>query len=139
MTAGIFYPVPSLAKEKVTIKALLVEPKDRWEKALIPKALQNLTSKHPELDIQVNYTILPYNGAREQMLKAMGNGSSVDLVSVDQIWLGEFAEKDYLTDLDNYSRTWGGLNDWYQTNQDGGIYTERISGIFAWTAVRSIC
>jgi hypothetical protein len=50
---------------------LLIEPNDRWEKALIPIALQNLTSRHPELDIQVNYTILPYDDAREQMLKTM--------------------------------------------------------------------
>ena len=48
------------------------------EKAIIPMALQNLTTKYPELDIQVNYTILPYNDAREQMLKAMGNHSSID-------------------------------------------------------------
>jgi hypothetical protein len=41
-------------------------------KALIPMALQNLTARHPELDIQVNYTILPYDNAREQMLKALG-------------------------------------------------------------------
>jgi multiple sugar transport system substrate-binding protein len=137
ITSSIFSPVPSFAKEKVTLKALLVEPKDRWE-TLIPMALQNLTSKHPDLDIQINYTILPYNHAREQMLKAMGNSSTIDLISVDQIWLGEFAAKDYLTDLGNYSRTWGRLNDWYQTNLDGGIYNGKIYGIWAWTDVRSI-
>jgi multiple sugar transport system substrate-binding protein len=84
ITSSIFSPVPSFAKEKVTLKALLVEPKDRWE-TLIRMALQNLTSKHPDLDIQINYTILPYNHAREQMLKAMGNSSTIDLISVDQI------------------------------------------------------
>jgi multiple sugar transport system substrate-binding protein len=138
ITSSIFSPVPSFAKEKVTLKALLVEPKDRWERALIPMALQNLTSKHPDLDIQINYTILPYNDAREQMLKALGNSSTIDLISVDQIWLGEFADKGYLTDLSNYSRTWGRLNDWYQTNQDGAIYDGKIYGIWAWTDVRSI-
>jgi multiple sugar transport system substrate-binding protein len=138
LTAGIFSPVPSLAKEKVTLKALLVEPKDRWEKALIPMALQNLTSRHPELDIRVNYTILSYNDAREQMLKAMGNHSVIDLISVDQIWLGEFADKGYLTDLSNYSKTWGRLSDWYETNLDGAVYNDKIYGIWAWTDVRSI-
>ena len=48
------------------------------------------------------------------------------------------AAKDYLTDLGNYSRTWGRLNDWYQTNLDGGIYNGKIYGIWAWTDVRSI-
>jgi multiple sugar transport system substrate-binding protein len=138
LTTGIFSAIPSFAKEKVTLQALLVEPRDRWEKALIPMALQNLTARHPELDIQVNYTILPYDNAREQMLKALGNHSNIDLISVDQIWLGEFAEKGYLTDLDNYSKTWGKLDDWYESNLDGGVYNDKIYGIWAWTDVRSI-
>ena len=131
-------PISSFAQEKITLRALLVEPRDRWEEALIPMALQNLTAKHPELDIQVNYTILPYNIAREQMLKSLGNDSNLDLISVDQIWLGEFAEKGYLTDLSNYSNSWGRLDDWYQSNLDGAIYNDKIYGIWAWTDVRSI-
>ena len=138
LTAGIFSPVPTFAKEKVILKALLVEPKDRWEKGLIPMAVQNLTAKHPELDIQVNYTVLPYNDAREQRLKALGNHSNLDLISVDQIWLGEFADKGYLTDLGNYSKTWGRLDDWYESNLDGAVYNDKVYGIWAWTDVRSI-
>jgi multiple sugar transport system substrate-binding protein len=138
LTAGTFSPVPSFAKEKVTLNALLVEPGDRWEKALIPMALQNLRAKYPELEIQVNYTILPYNDAREQMLKAMSNQSDMDLISVDQIWLGEFAEKGYLTDLSNYSKAWGRLSNWYESNLDGAVYNDKIFGIWAWTDVRSI-
>jgi multiple sugar transport system substrate-binding protein len=138
LTVGIFSPVPTFAKEKVILKALLVEPKDRWEKSLIPMAVQNLTAKHPELDIQINYTVLPYNDAREQMLKALGNHSNLDLISIDQIWLGEFADKGYLTDLSNYSKTWGRLDDWYESNLDGAVYNDKVYGIWAWTDVRSI-
>jgi multiple sugar transport system substrate-binding protein len=138
LTAGTFSPVPSFAKEKVTLNALLVEPGDRWEKALIPMALQNLRAKYPELEIQVNYTILPYNDAREHMLEAMSNQSDMDLISVDQIWLGEFAEKGYLTDLSNYSKAWGRLSNWYESNLDGAVYNDKIFGIWAWTDVRSI-
>ena len=101
-------------------------------------ALQNLRAKYPELEIQVNYTILPYNGAREQMLEAMSNQSNIDLISVDQIWLGEFAEKGYLTDLSNYSKAWGRLSNWYESNLDGAVYNDKIFGIWAWTDVRSI-
>jgi multiple sugar transport system substrate-binding protein len=136
--ASGFLPIPSFSQEKITLRALLVEPKDRWEKTLIPMALQNLTAKYPELDIQVDYTILPYNIAREQMLKALGNNSNPDLISVDQIWLGEFAEKGYLTDLSNYTNAWGRLDDWYESNLDGAVYNDKIYGIWAWTDVRSI-
>jgi multiple sugar transport system substrate-binding protein len=136
--ASSFVLIPSFSQEKITLRALLVEPGDRWEKALIPTALQNLRVKHPELDIHVNYTILPYNIAREQMLKALGNNSNLDLISVDQIWLGEFAEKGYLTDLSNYTNAWGRLDDWYESNLDGAVYNDKIYGIWAWTDVRSI-
>ena len=71
-TISIFSPVPSSAQENITLNALLVEPRDRWEDVLIPMALQNLTAKHPELDIQVNYTILPVQ--RSQRSDAKGNG-----------------------------------------------------------------
>ena len=72
------------------------------------------------------------------MLKAMENKSTIDLISVDQIWLGEFADRGYLTDLGNYSQAWGRLDDWYQSNLDGAIYNDKIYGIWAWTDVRSI-
>jgi multiple sugar transport system substrate-binding protein len=131
-------PISTSAQERITLNALLVEPRERWEKALVPMALQDLAAMHPEIDIRVNYTILPYNIAREQMLKALANNSDVDLISVDQIWLGEFADMGYLTDLSNYSQAWGRLDEWYQSNLDGGVYNDKIYGIWAWTDVRSI-
>ena len=41
------------------------------------------------------------HGTHDQMLNAMTNGTSIDVVTLDQIWLGEFAQKGYLTDLTN--------------------------------------
>jgi multiple sugar transport system substrate-binding protein len=131
------FSVPSFAKEKVTLRALFVDPKDRWD-MLIPMALQDLTAKHPELDIEINYTVLPYNDARDKMLKTMANQTSIDLISVDQIWLGEFADRGFLTDLTNHSEAWGRAAEWYETNWDGGAYNDKIYGIWLWTDVRSI-
>ena len=127
----------SFAKKEVTLTALLVEPRDRWD-MLISMALQNLRAKHPDYDIQINYTTIKYNDARTQMLNSMANQTSVDLISIDQIWLGEFAEKGFLTDLTNRTDNWGRSSDWYQTNWDGGGYKDKIYGIWAWTDVRSI-
>jgi multiple sugar transport system substrate-binding protein len=36
---------------------------------------------------------------RPQLLKALTNGTSIDLISIDQIWLGEFVENGLITDL----------------------------------------
>jgi multiple sugar transport system substrate-binding protein len=72
------------------------------------------------------------------MLNAMANGTSIDVVTLDQIWLGEFAQKGYLTDLTNRSASWGKLSDFYGTNLGGMTYNHRIYGIWAWTDVRGI-
>jgi multiple sugar transport system substrate-binding protein len=128
---------PSFAKKEITLTALLVEPRDRWD-MLISMALQNLRTKHPDYDIRINYTTLKYNDSRTQMSNLMANQTPIDLISVDQIWLGEFAEKGFLTDLTNRTENWGRSSDWYETNWDGSGYKDRIYGIWAWTDVRSI-
>ena len=68
----------------------------------------------------------------------MSNGLPIDLISLDQIWLGEFANKSYIVDLTGRTKNWGGLSDWYQANLDGNLYNDRVYGIWAWTDIRSI-
>ena len=85
------------------------------------------------MNIQINYRVLSYDSSRTKMLNSLGNRSSIDLVSLDQIWLGNFAERGYLTDLSDRARSWGRLSDWCQGNLDGNLY-----GIWAWTDVRGI-
>ena len=126
-------------KEHITLKAMLdnlAEP-GRWN-GLFQPALKILKDRHPDLDIQLSYTESPYNETRAKILTALGNHSSIDLVSVDQIWLGEFAEKGLLTDLTNMTAKWGRSSDWYQANWDGGSYNKKIYGIWAWTDVRGL-
>lgn len=124
-------------QQQVNLTGLFVDPDDRWN-MLIPPALNELRMRHPNLNIQMNYTVLPYNDARTQMLKSMANGTSIDLISLDQIWLGEFANKSYILDLTNRSNRWGGLSDWYQANSDGNLFNGKVYGIWAWTDIRSI-
>jgi multiple sugar transport system substrate-binding protein len=75
---------------------------------------------------------LPYDISRTKILNALGNQTSIDLLSVDQIWLGDFAERGYR------AQHWGGLSDWYQANLDGNVYKGKVYGIWAWTNVRGI-
>ena len=129
----------SQQKEQVTLRAILEDQGDpeRWS-PLLQQSIQELNAKHPELDININYTTYPYDKAREQLLKAISEGIPVDLITVDQIWLGEFAENGLLTDLTNYTQKWGRSSDWYEIHWDGGAYNDKISGIWAWTDVRGI-
>jgi multiple sugar transport system substrate-binding protein len=96
-----------------------------------------LELRHPDLNIEVQYEILPYDDIKATILQKASNNESVDLISVDQIWLSELAEKQILTDLTNFTDEWGYSSDWYQANWDGEVYG-KIYGICGWTDIRGI-
>ena len=129
----------SAQKKQVFLYGILEDQGDpeRW-KSLIQPAIKELRHRHPNLDIQMNYTTYPYNEMRAKLLSAAANHTNVDLISLDQIWLGEFAEIGFLTDLTNYTKNWGEENDWYEANWDGGFYNDTIYGIWAWTDIRGL-
>jgi multiple sugar transport system substrate-binding protein len=126
-------------KEKVTLTAILEDQGDpeRWN-SLLQRSIQELNERHPNLDVSVNYTTYPYNETRERLIKTISERTPIDLVTVDQIWLGEFAENGLLADLTNYTQTWDRSSDWYELHWDGGAYNDKIYGIWAWTDVRGI-
>jgi len=135
----ISLPIAYAQKANVTITALfdnLANP-GRWD-GLIQPALKILNERHPELNINASIVETPYNKTRLSILNALGNRTAIDLVSVDQIWLGEFAEKGILTDLTNMTKKWDRSSDWYEANWDGGSHNKKIYGIWAWTDVRGI-
>jgi multiple sugar transport system substrate-binding protein len=131
--------VYSVQKRQVMLTAVLEDQGDpkRWNLLFVP-AMQELRKRHPDINIQLNYTTFPYSEARSEMLKALSNQTPIDLVSLDQIWLGEFARNGLLTDLTNLTQVWGRTSEWYQANWDGGIYEGGVYGIWAWTDVRGI-
>ena len=132
--AGVF---GSVQKKDVTLNAIVVVPEERW-KTLFGSALEKLKERHPELNINVNYTSLPYDEARKQMLNSHDNGTNVDLYSIDQIWLGEFAKKGLLENLTRFATMWNKSSDWSENLWNGGIYNEDVYGIWAWTDVRAL-
>ena len=111
-------------------------------KSLLENALAKLKPMYPNFDIQIKYLEYPSNQIRYQLLKALNGTTTVsrtiDLISLDQIWLGEFAQKGLLTDLTNYTTNWGRQNDWYEENWNGGIYGGRVYGIWPWTDIRGV-
>ena len=127
-------------KENVTITALTQRlGKEDMVKALLNDAVNKLRSNHPDLGINLRYTELhdlSTAATKDQMLRAITNGTHIDIISLDQIWLGEFAEKGLLTDLTNYTEKWGRTSEWYQSNLDGGVYGDKIYGIWYETDVR---
>ena len=132
LLVGVIVTAPNFtsvsAQRQVMLTGILEDQGDpeRWN-TLIPPAIQELRQRHPDLDIQMNYTTYPYNEMRQKLMSAVENQTEIDLITLDQIWLGEFAEKGFLTDLTNFTKSWGRQNDWYQESWDGGFYKDKRS------------
>ena len=129
----------SPGKNNVTLRGLFTNLGDpgRWTHILQP-ALDELNRRHPDMNIQIEYEDFPYNQTRNKILDKLSNGDSVDIVSVDQIWLGEFAEKGLIRNLTDAFDKWGGVSRLYEANVDGCVYNSTVYGLWLWTDVRGI-
>jgi ABC-type glycerol-3-phosphate transport system substrate-binding protein len=77
-----------LGKTNVTLRGIFTDLGDpgRWNQLLQP-ALDELNRRHPDMNIELEYDASPYNITRNQILDRLSNGDSIDIVSLDQIWL----------------------------------------------------
>src|SRR5918998_3588765 len=128
-----------LDKTNVTLRGLFTDLGDpgRWIQLLQP-ALDELNTRHPDMNIELEYTDFLYNETRSQILNRISNGDPIDIVSVDQIWLGEFAEKGLLRNLTFDFEGWGRMSDLYEANLDGSVYNNTVYGLWLWTDIRGI-
>jgi multiple sugar transport system substrate-binding protein len=126
-------------KTNVTLRGLFTDLANpgRWNQLLLP-ALDELNRRHPDMNIQLEYTDFPYNVTRNQILNRLSNGDPIDIVSVDQIWLGEFAGKGLLKNLTDEFEQWGRMSDLYEANLDGCVYNNTLYGLWLWTDVRGM-
>ena len=128
-------------KKNVTLRGMLDDLGEpgSWNQLLQP-ALDELNRRHPDMNIQIEYTDFPYNETRNQILNKLStNGSdSVDIVSIDQIWLGEFADKGLLRNLTADFEQWDGVSKLYQANLDGSVYNNTVYGLWLWTDIRGM-
>jgi multiple sugar transport system substrate-binding protein len=126
-------------KTNVTLRGLFTDLANpgRWNQLLQP-ALDELNRRHPDMNIQLEYTDFPYNVTRNQILHTLSNGEPVDIISVDQIWLGEFAGKGLLRNLTADFEHWGRMSDLYEANLDGCVYNNTIYALWLWTDIRGM-
>ena len=139
-----FILVPSnqssvLDKTNVTLRGLFTDLGDpgRWIQLLQP-ALDELNTRHPDLNIELEYSEFTYDETRNKILDRLSKGESVDIISVDQIWLGEFAGKGLLTNLTANFEQWGRMSDLYEANVDGSVYNNTVYGLWLWTDIRGM-
>jgi multiple sugar transport system substrate-binding protein len=98
-----------LNQQEITLTVMLDDQGDppRLLKMLFEPALKELQAKHPELNIKLDYRPIPYLDLHPSFLQSMANETSVDIMTVDYIWVGEFVERGLLTDITNYTKNWG--------------------------------
>ena len=121
--------------KEVVLKATFAAPKDRWD-MLIPAAEKILKENHPDMNIHVEYEVLPYSDTRTKLINFMAAGTERDLVSIDQIWLGEFAKGGFMKDITSYVNDWGRINEFYPKNIEGSKYDDKFYAIWTWTDAR---
>jgi multiple sugar transport system substrate-binding protein len=128
-----------LGKNNVTLRGLFTDLANpgRWNHILQP-ALDELNRRHPDMNIQIEYDDFPYNITRNSILDRLSNGDPVDIVSVDQIWLGEFAGQGMLRNLTEEFEEWGRIGDLYEANLDGCVYNNTIYALWLWTDIRGM-
>jgi multiple sugar transport system substrate-binding protein len=129
-------------KTNVTLRGLFTDLANpgRWNQLLQP-ALDELNRRHPDMNIQIEYLDFPYNVTRNQLMNRLSNGNnnnSVDIISIDQIWLGEFAELGLIRNLTDEFEEWDRISDLYEANIDGSVYNNTIYGLWLWTDVRGV-
>src|SRR5215213_94390 len=128
-------------KTNVTLRAILVTiPNDQgmgnWNHTL-QAALNELNRRHPDMNIQIEYTE-PYGEYRNSILDTLSNDEPVDIISLDQIWLGEFAQKGLIRNLTADFEQWGRMDDLYEANIDGSVYNNTLYALWLWTDVRGM-
>jgi multiple sugar transport system substrate-binding protein len=128
-------------KTNVTLRAILVTiPNDQgignWNHTL-QAALNELNRRHPDMNIQIEYAE-PYGEYRNSILDTLSNDESVDIISLDQIWLGEFAQKGLIRNLTADFEQWGRMDDLYEANIDGSVYNNTLYALWLWTDVRGM-
>lgn len=86
-------------KENVTITTLVQRlGKEDMVKALLDDAVNKLRSNHPDLGIKLKYIELhdlSPAATKDEMLKAISNGTNIDIISLDQYGLESLLRRDY--------------------------------------------
>jgi multiple sugar transport system substrate-binding protein len=126
-------------KTNVTLRGLFNVHNDpgNWNQLLQP-ALDELNRRHPDMNIELEYIEFFYPVTRNQILDRLSKGESVDIISIDQIWLGEFAQRGLLKNLTQEFEEWGRISDLYEPNLDGCVYNGTLYALWLWTDVRGM-
>jgi ABC-type glycerol-3-phosphate transport system substrate-binding protein len=88
----------AVAQEAVTLRMILVAPEDRWN-ALLEAAEEKFAAERPDIELSLDVQILPFADRLTQLRAAAIAGTPLDIVSLDQPEVGDFAAAGFTSDL----------------------------------------
>lgn len=127
---------PEAEERTINLSMILVAPEDRWN-FLLDAAKQKFESENPGTTVQIDAQILPFGDRLTQLRSAATAGTPIDIVSLDQPEVGEFAAAGFTTDLtERINRDLNGLEDWLPAHREATKFQDGWHAIWAWTDAR---
>jgi multiple sugar transport system substrate-binding protein len=124
------------AQEAVTLRMILVAPEDRW-KTLLEAAQEKFAADHPDIELSLDVQILPFADRLTQLRAAAIAGTPLDIVSLDQPEVGDFAAAGFTSDLtERIDQDLDGLSDWLPAYREATRFEDGWHAIWAWTDAR---
>jgi multiple sugar transport system substrate-binding protein len=126
----------AVAQEAVTLRMILVAPEDRWN-TLLEAAQEKFAAEHPDIELGLDVQILPFADRLTQLRAAAIAGTPLDIVSLDQPEVGDFAAAGFTSDLtERIDQDLDGLSDWLPAYREATRFEGGWHAIWAWTDAR---
>src|SRR5918994_1816534 len=126
----------AVAQEAVTLRMILVAPEDRWN-TLLEAAQEKFAAEHPDIELSLDVQILPFADRLTQLRAAAIAGTPLDIVSLDQPEVGDFAAAGFTSDLtERIDQDLDGLSDWLPAYREATRFEGGWHAIWAWTDAR---
>lgn len=127
-------------QQTVTLRMILISPAERYtdpEAGLLALSEQIFEAENPDIDIEIEANIQPFSERLTALRAAASAGTPVDIISLDQPEVGDFAAAGFAADLTEViNRDLDGLSDWFATNREPTRINGRFRAIWAWTDQR---
>ncbi len=125
----------SAQRRAVTLKVLARDYTLRLDSPWRTGAAE-LKRRHPELDVNVELEGSPYNDQRRKALISTQAGQGADVIQMDNIWLGEFAEGGIVQDNTARFNAWSDKGDVPPVFVRTATWKERVYGLWLNADVR---
>lgn len=127
---------PAAEMETLSLSMILVTPQDRWD-FLLSEAEAKFEAENPNIDVQIDVQFLPFADRLTQFRAAAAAGTPLDIVSLDQPEVGDFAAAGFTTDLTDWiERDMDGLSSYLPAHREATKFQGRWHAIWIFTDMR---